>query len=362
MTDQLLRPDDPPATPPRAALRVGVLGAAAITPAALIAPASANPSIEVTAVAARDADRARAFATKHHISRVIDDYDRLVDDPLIDAVYIPLPNALHGQWTLRAIEAGKHVLCEKPFTANASEAAVVAERANASGLVVMEAFHWRYHPMAQRMIDIVQSGELGRVEHVEASVCFPLLKRNDIRFRLDLAGGALLDAGCYAINMVRSVIGAEPDVVDGRARVTAQGVDRAFSGRLRFPPSATGATGATGAIRCSLMSRRLLSLHLDVRGEQGRMRAFNPLMPKLFGHITIDAGGRRRTESPLASDTYAHQLDAFVSAINDGRPFPSTADDAVRNMTVIDNCYRAAGLQPRQPAAASAAAAEREHA
>jgi len=354
MTDRLPRPGDPPATPPRAALRVGVLGAAAIAPAALIAPARANPSIEVTAVAARDADRARAFATKHHISRVIDDYDRLVDDPLIDAVYIPLPNALHGQWTLRAIEAGKHVLCEKPFTANASEAAVVAERANASGLVVMEAFHWRYHPMAQRMIDIVQSGELGRVEHVEASVCFPLLKRNDIRFRLDLAGGALLDAGCYAINMVRSVMGTEPDVVDGRARVTAQGVDRAFSGRLRFPAS------ATGAINCSLMSRRLLSLHLEVRGEQGRMRAFNPLMPKLFGHITIEVGGRRRTESPLASDTYAHQLDAFVSAINHGRPFPSTADDAVRNMTVIDSCYRAAGLEPRQPAVASAAAAERE--
>jgi predicted dehydrogenase len=328
-----------------AVVRIGVLGAAAITPAALLAPAHAHPGSEVTAVAARDADRARAFATEHGIPRVLDSYDDLIDDPLIDAVYIPLPNSLHGVWTARAIAAGKHVLCEKPFTANAEEATAIAEVADASGLVVMEAFHWRYHPMAQRMIDIVQSGALGRIEHIETAVCFPLLKPGDIRYRLDLAGGALLDAGCYAINMARSVMGAEPEVIDGKATLTSQGVDRAFTGRVRFPG------GATGRITCSLMSRRLLALHVDVRGDRGRLRAFNPLMPKLLGHLTIEAGGQRRTEEPTHTETYDHQLHAFIGAITHGRPFPSTAQDAVRNMTVIDDFYRAAGLQPRQPSA-----------
>jgi predicted dehydrogenase len=332
------RPTDP-------VVRIGVLGAAAITPAALLAPARSHPGAEVTAVAARDADRARAFATEHGIPRVLDSYDDLVDDPLIDAVYIPLPNSLHGAWTARAIAAGKHVLCEKPFTANAAEAASVAELAEGSGLVVMEAFHWRYHPMAQRMIEVVQSGMLGRIEHIETSVCFPLLKPGDIRYRLDLAGGALLDAGCYAINMARAVMGTEPHVIDGKATLTRQGVDRAFTGRVRFPD------GATGRITCSLMSRRLLSLHVDVRGEHGRLRAFNPLMPKLLGHLTIEKGGQRRTEEPTHTETYDHQLQAFIGAITHGRPFPSTAQDAVRNMTVIDDFYRAAGLTPRQPSA-----------
>jgi predicted dehydrogenase len=325
-------------------LRIGVLGAAAIAPAALINPARHHPGIEVTALAARDVDRARAFAAAHDIPRVLDSYDALVDDPRLDAIYLPLPNALHGRWMHRALDRGKHVLCEKPFTANATEAAEVADHARATGLVVMEAFHWRYHPMAQRMIDIVQSGELGRIEHVEATLCFPLLKPTDIRYRLDLAGGALLDAGCYAINMMRSVMGTEPEVIDGKARLTKEGVDRAFTGHLRFP----GDVSAT--MNCSLFSVRLLSIHVRVRGERGTLKAFNPIMPKLFGHLTIEVGGRRRTEEPVHADTYTHQLDAFVAAITDGRPFPSTADDAVRNMTVIDDLYRAAGLEPRAPA------------
>jgi predicted dehydrogenase len=326
-----------------APIRIGMLGAAAIAPAALINPARNHRGVEVTALAARDADRARQFADEHDIPRVLGSYDAIVNDPRIDAVYIPLPNGLHGRWMHRALDGGKHVLCEKPFTANATEAAGVADHARTSGLVVMEAFHWRYHPMAQRMIDIVRSGELGRIEHIDAALCFPLLKPSDIRYRLDLAGGALLDAGCYAINMLRSVIGAEPVVIDGQARMTKRGVDRAFKGHVQFPD------GVTGTMTCSLFSTRLLSLHVRVDGERGTLRAFNPVMPKLFGHLTVEVGGRRRVEEPAHTDTYRHQLDAFADAITDGRPFPSTADDAVLNMKVIDDFYRAAGLEPRQP-------------
>src|SRR5436190_3202456 len=150
-----------------APLRIGILGAARIAPSAILKPARAVDDVEITAVAARDADKARKFAAKHDIPRVVATYDELVADPDIDAIYNPLPNGLHGRWTVRALEAGKHVLCEKPFTANADEAVAVAEVATTSGRVVMEAFHYRYHPLTQRAVEIIRSDELGPVRSIE---------------------------------------------------------------------------------------------------------------------------------------------------------------------------------------------------
>ena len=258
-------------------------------------------------------------------------------------MYIPLPNGLHAMWTERALAAGKRVLCEKPFTANAEEAARVASAAAATDRVVMEAFHWRYHPMAERILAIVRGGQLGELQHVEASVCFPLLKRGDIRWRADLAGGATLDAGCYAVNMVRTVAGTEPEVVDAEALTTRGGVDRALTGRLQFPD------GPTGLVRCSLLSRHVLSIGLRVKGTEGELRAFNPLMPRLFGSIKVRTDGKWTRERASRDSTYERQLRAFVAAVLDGAPFPTTADDAVRNMAVIDRLFVAAGLQPGQP-------------
>src|SRR6202035_3691822 len=218
-------------------LRIGTLGAARVTPHALIKPARQIPEVTVSAVAARDPERARRFAARHRIRQVHLSYQALIDDPAIDAIYNPLPNSLHAAWTLRAIEAGKHVLCEKPFTANAAEAAEVAAAAKDSGLVVMEAFHYRYHPLARRMRDVVggpaasvaaaaepgaragsASGELGGLRYLEASVCFPLPRFSDIRYSYDLAGGATMDAGCYAINCLRLLGPGEPQVVEARAK------------------------------------------------------------------------------------------------------------------------------------------------
>src|SRR5687768_7273299 len=165
-----------------------------IAPPAVIRPARSSTVAEVVAVAARSTERAQTFADKHGIPRVHGSYEALLADPAVDAVYNPLPNGLHGKWTLAALEAGKHVLCEKPFTANAAEAAEVAKAANASGLVVMEAFHYRYHPLAVRVDEIMRSGVLGPLRHVEASVCFPLPMFTNIRYDYSLAGGAMMDA------------------------------------------------------------------------------------------------------------------------------------------------------------------------
>ncbi len=201
-----------------APLRLGILGAARIAPAALIRPARAIADARVVAVAARDRDKAARFANKHGIDTVHGSYEALLADAGVDAIYNPLPNGLHGRWTRAALAAGKHVLCEKPFCANADEATEVAAAAAASGRVVMEAFHYRYHPLAARVREILDAHELGRLRHVETWLCFPLPRFSDIRYNHALAGGALMDAGCYAVHLARFLGGEEPEVVERRGQ------------------------------------------------------------------------------------------------------------------------------------------------
>ena len=172
---------------------IGVLGAAAIVPMALTNPARSMPEVQVLAIAARDPKRAHAFARKHHIPRVHQTYSDLLSDPEIDAIYNPLPNSLHAEWTIRALRAGKHVLCEKPLASNACEAEQMARAAQQTGLVLSEAFAYRYHPLTSRVKEIVSNGQLGTIRHIEAQFCFLLPSTNNIRFNYELAGGALMD-------------------------------------------------------------------------------------------------------------------------------------------------------------------------
>jgi predicted dehydrogenase len=300
--------------------------------------------VEATAVAARDADRARAFAAKHGIPVVHDSYEALLADPDVDAVYNPLPNGLHALWTIKALEAGKHVLCEKPFTANAAEAEEVAAVAERTGLVVMEAFHWRYHPLAARMLEIVNGGELGPVRRIETWMCFPLFKRSDIRWQLDLAGGALMDAGCYAVHMLRTLAGAEPQIVDAKALLRGPGVDRAMRADVRFDD------GRTGRINTSMWSRTVLRMAAHVEGDRGTMKVFNPVAPQYFHRLTVKTDGRSRKERVPGGSTYSYQLAAFAAAVLRGDPTLTPPADSIANMRAIDDIYRAAGMEPRRGA------------
>ena len=181
-------------------LRIGILGAARIAPAALIKPARRTGRATVAVVAARDPDKAQNSPASTGSPASRRPTTELLDDPEIDAVYNPLPNGLHGHWTIAALKAGKHVLCEKPFTANADEARAVAEAdAGNPGLVVMEAFHYQYHPLTKRLVEIVRSGELGNITKVDVAFSAPLWKKGDIRYQLALAGGATMDMGCYPV-------------------------------------------------------------------------------------------------------------------------------------------------------------------
>jgi predicted dehydrogenase len=319
-------------------LRVGILGAARVAPPAVIKPARENAEVVVAAVAARDASRAREFAAQHGIARVHDSYEALVADPDLDAVYNPLPIGLHGRWTRAALDAGKHVLCEKPFTANAAEAREIAELAEKSGLVAMEAFQYRYLPTTLRVEQIIASGELGKLEHVEAAACFPVPKVSDIRYNYSLAGGATMDVGCYAVHMLRTFGGSTPEVVSAKAKLRGAQVDRAMTAELRF------ASGHTGRIRCSIWSSHLLRFSAKVVGDRGELR----VAP--FRRLSVRSADGKRVERFPRFSPYASQLDAFAGAVLRGEPIKTGPEDAVENMTVIDAIYRAAGLSPRQPA------------
>lgn len=322
-------------------LRVGILGAARIAPMALVRPARQVPEAMVAAVAARDPARARKFAARHRIPRVLPGYDALIDDPQIDAIYNPLPNSLHCQWTLRALEAGKHVLCEKPMASNADEAQRMAEASDKTGRVLVEAFHWRYHPLAARMREIVDGGELGAVQHLEAHLCFPLLSPRDIRYRYDLAGGATMDAGCYTVNMIRHLARAEPTVTHAQARLAYRDVDRYMLAEFRFDD------GRTARITCSLFSAALLRVGISVRGDGGEMRVFNPLVPHFYHRLVVRKPGGLRKERVNGDATYTHQLRAFVRAVRNEASLPTDARDAVANMRVIDAVYQKAGMRRR---------------
>jgi predicted dehydrogenase len=322
-------------------LRIGTLGAARITPGALVKPARNVADAEVVAVAARDRSRAEAFASKQGIPRVVDSYEALVADPEIDAIYNPLPNGLHAEWTIGALEAGKHVLCEKPFTANAKEAEEVAAVAERTGLVVTEAFHYRYHPLAARMREVVTSGEIGTIERIDTALCFPLPKFSDIRYQYDLAGGATMDVGSYTVHMARLLGGEEPDVVSAQAKLRSPDVDRAMRAELAFP------SGHTGRITCSMWSQWVIQTHARVTGSRGEMRVINPTSPQFWHRMKVKTDAGTRVDHFTRKPTYEFQLEAFCAAVLRGEPTLTPPADSIANMRVIDAIYVAAGMDPR---------------
>jgi predicted dehydrogenase len=341
------------ADPGRAAaqLRIGILSAARITPPALIEPARLVPETVVTAVAARDRRDGEAFAAEHGIPVVHDSYEALIADPGIDAIYNPLPNSLHAQWTLRAIEAGKHVLCEKPFTSNAAEAEQVAAAARESGLVVMEAMHYRYHPVAALLGEQLRriAGSDDEIRHIQCHVSFPLDGPGDIRYVYGLGGGATMDAGCYALDMLRLIGPGEPRVFCALAAEQVPDVDRAMSAYLRYPG------GATAWFDVSFTQGGKLRADVHVVAERGQLRLQNFIHPYVRYRLTVQQGGRAEvvSSSPdaTAGTTYFYQLKAFAAAVQRGEPFPTTPEQAVVTMRLIDDVYRAAGLPPRGTAA-----------
>jgi predicted dehydrogenase len=322
-------------------IRIGILGAAAIVPMALTNPAQSVPDVQILAIAARDPKRAYRMAKKQHIPRVHQTYSALLADHDIDAIYNPLPNALHAEWTIKALKAGKHVLCEKPFASNAAEAEEMARVANETGLVLSEAFAYRYHPLTARVKQIITSGELGKIKHLEAEFSFLLPSPNNIRFNYELGGGALMDCGCYPVSLVRFLAGAEPRVEQAEAHLYRPEVDHRMSADLSFED------GCTARVVCGMLSPRLFTSVLKVEGEAGSLRVLSPFQPHLFHRLTIKKSGNTTKEKVPGENSYTLQLRAFIKAIHRGTKLNTDPTDAVDNMRVIDAIYEKAGLKKR---------------
>ena len=293
-------------------LRIGVLGAARISEMSIVGPAAATGT-RLVAVAARDRGRAEGFAKSHGVERVHDSYADVVADPEVEAIYNPLANSLHAPWNKAAILAGKHVLTEKPFASNTAEAAQVRDLARGRSLVLFEGFHYLYHPLMQRLMSLLADGELGELRRVESTMFMSAPAEGDPRWSLALAGGSLMDLGCYALHAQRVLgdfAGGEPTLLDatGAERAGVPGVDAWADADLEFP------CGATGLARCSMTSDHW-DMSLRVIGSAGEAYIPDFLYQKYDDRIIINSAAGERTEHCGNATSYTYQLQAFIDAV-----------------------------------------------
>ena len=323
-------------------LRIGVLGASRIAENAIVGPA-ADLGHQLVAVAARDRGRAQTFAKKYGVERVVDDYQAVIDDPEVEVIYNPLANSLHAPWNLAAIAAGKPVLSEKPFARNASEARQVADAAATAGILVLEGFHYLFHPLMARTLELLDAGEIGDIRTIEVVMGMPEPGPDDPRWRYDLAGGALMDLGCYALHLFRTLgrfCGGAPSVVGANPVLRGDQIDESCSVTVEYPG------GAQGFSTNSMVAGEY-RFSCEIIGSAGAVFLHDYLAPSRDDRLTITAGGATRVEHLGTRSTYTYQLEAFAAAVRSGAPLPIDLDDAVQNMRFLDDAYRAAGLLPR---------------
>ncbi|KXZ42771.1 hypothetical protein GPECTOR_119g402 [Gonium pectorale] len=377
----------------------------------MVWPSRRVAQAEVVAVAARDGSRAKEYAKQHGIASSYGSYEALLADPDVDAVYVGLPNGLHGQWARAALEAGKHVLCEKPFTANEEEAREVQALARKRGLVCREAFHYREHPLMEHLQSVLCSpgaagkaaapglarrapvgapagtnagddqaalgGVLGRLSAIDVAVLIPkwVFGGANIRFQETLAGGAAMDAGCYCLHSIRSLIGGKPQVESATATLApnSQVVDGSMRGALRWDDPHRSSIRAT--FTASLQHDGLFPTStISVRGDKGSLQCSNFIMP-VFGNFVrlttrTEAGDTTTTTTRVygsGESTYYYQLSRFVRDVQAVQEAAASGDagalvaasnalaeegaDSIENMRLLDQVYTAAGLAPRLPSA-----------
>jgi xylose dehydrogenase (NAD/NADP) len=321
---------------PERTLRWGVISTANIGRKALNRAIQASSNGELLAVASRDEGRARAFAEETGIPTALGSYEALLEDDRIDAVYNPLPNSLHKEWTIRAAEKGKHVLCEKPLALNAEECSEMEAAASANGVKLMEAFMYRFHPRTERALELVRSGAVGELKQIRSSFTFLLTRPDDIRWASELGGGALMDVGCYCVNVSRTVAGREPVEVRAMANFHSLGVDAQMAGSLRFDD------GLLAHFDCALTMERTDVYH--ILGSEGHLRVQNAFLPGT-DDATIERFDLENNLTNLTlpgADQYQLMVEHFADCVLNDRPLRYTAEEAALNMRVIEALYESA--------------------
>jgi xylose dehydrogenase (NAD/NADP) len=302
----------------------------------ILAAARASDRADVMAIASRDSLRAEAYAREHGLERSHGSYEALLEDPDVEAVYISLPNGLHTPWTLRALEAGKHVLCEKPFSRRLQDVERAFDLAESLGLVLSEAFMYRHHPQTAKLAELVAEKAIGQLRVVRAAFSFPLAAERgegDTRFDPELEGGALMDVGCYCVNAIRLLAG-EPERVKAEQVLGPSGVDVVFAGTLSHPD------GVVAHFDCGFVLPR--RSELEVVGEEGSLFVATPFLvssPAIelrradeVEHVVVEPG-----------DSYQLELENVSAAIRGEATLLLGRDDAVGQARTIEALYGAAG-------------------
>jgi D-xylose 1-dehydrogenase (NADP+, D-xylono-1,5-lactone-forming) len=318
-------------------IRWGILSTAGIGRKRVIPALQQTHNGEVVAVASRDAARARQFADQMGIPKSYGSYEDLLADPDVDAIYNPLPNSEHALWSIRCAEAGKPVLCEKPFASTTAETETMVAAFTQRNLLIVEAFMWRFHPQAVEVKRLVESGAIGSVQTLNATFCFTIQDSANIRLSSTLAGGGLMDVGCYCINFMRWITGEEPVAAQAFASFgAASGVDENLVALLHFP------SGALGHFDCGL--RQQFTRCYEVRGTHGRILAENAFTPQPndAAVIRLWQGDQYDTLTLPPANHYTLMAEDFADALLEGRPPRYTAADGIANMRAVEMVLAAA--------------------
>ena len=288
-------------------LRWGFLSTARINQA-LLPPLRSSARNELTAVASRDLERAKVYADERNIPRVFGSYEAMLADPDVDVIYNPLPNSMHTEWTIKATQAGKHVLCEKPLAITIEEVDAITAAAQQAGVVVMEAFMYRHHPQTLKVKELVERGAIGKLQLIRGSLTFNISDENDVRLNSSLGGGSIWDVGCYPISYARLIAGAEPVEVFGWQKTGAgSGVDESFFGQLHF------SNDVYAQFDCGFRTPQ--RTHLELIGDKGSITIKVPFTPKLNEEIIVTNGAEKQVITIPGEDLYLGEVENMADAI-----------------------------------------------
>jgi len=313
------------------AVKWGILSTADINNK-LLAGAAESDDVEVVAVCSRDLSRAESFAARWGIGRAYCSYDELLADAEIEAVYIPLPNTMHAEWSIKAVGAGKHVLCEKPFSRHVGEVEAAWDAADAAGRLLSEAFMYRHHPQTAKLVELVRSGAIGELRVIRAAFSYSLYDAGNIRLRTDVEGGALMDVGCYCVSGARLLAG-EPVAVAGSAHIGSSGTDWVFAGLMRFPGDVT----ALFDCGTSLPNRD----ELEAIGTEGSLFLDDPWHCN-EPVIELRRDGEVERIEAARGNPYRLELEGMNAAIRGERPLLLGRDDALGQARAIEALFEAA--------------------
>lgn len=304
----------------------GLLSTARINKA-IIEPLNSSPPNQLMAVASRSSIKANDYAKKWDIPHAYGSYEQLLDDPEIDVIYNPLPNHLHAEWTIKATQAGKHVLCEKPLALSVDEVDAINFAAENAGVVVAEAFMYRHHPQTMLVKEMVESGQIGDLKLILGTFSFYLNREDDIRLDPDMGGGSIWDVGCYPISYVRYIVGEEPEEVFGWQESSDRGIDLTFSGQMRFSNGVIAQFDSS--FRCPLRT------HLEIVGSEGTIYIANPFKPD-YGEVIILQHDQQAKEIDVPGyELYLGEIEDMADAIIENKPTRISLADSRNNVATI---------------------------